>query len=353
MHPYKTFPAKQFWSRAVSQGFDATQAPNAEKPLLMSSDKIVTAGSCFAANLVPYLEKNGFEYLRTEYNHPIFREVPTENLSYAKFSAGYGNIYTARQMLQLLKRCLGEFTPVEDRWVTPDGIIDPFRPGLLYRARTEREFDLLTKQHLQAALRAFQECDVLIFTLGLTEGWISKADGAVFPACPGTIAGTYDDSKHGFVNFTVAEVTDDLRDFITVLRRINPSVRVLLTVSPVPLVATASDRHVLPATVYSKSVLRVAAEVIANEMDQVTYFPAYEIVTGPQAPADFFEADKRNVTVKAVDTVMSAFLANCETSTHAFLERKADVVPQNNADKIGALSRRLMDLDCEEAGQDA
>ncbi len=42
-------------------------------------------------------------------------------------------------------------------------------------------------------------------------------------------------------------------------RRINPQPRFILTVSPVPLVATMSGSHVSPASIYSKSVLRAPA----------------------------------------------------------------------------------------------
>jgi hypothetical protein len=40
--------------------------------------------------------------------------------------------------------------------------------------------------------------------------------------------------------------------------------RIVLTVSPVPLVATVTGSHVVPATIYSKSVLRIAAQEIAE-----------------------------------------------------------------------------------------
>ena len=360
MHPYAKLPQRQFWSRGVARQFVPAELGTFPTPLLRRTDQIVTAGSCFAANLVPYLEQNGFQYLRTEYQHPIYAELPPENMSYGKFSAAYGNIYTARQMHQLLLRCLGRFKPVEDRWVADVGVIDPFRPGLRYRARSEREFDILTARHLAATLKALSSCDVMIFTLGLTEAWISKADGAVFPACPGTVAGAFDASKHAFVNFKVDEVIADTRAFISDLRALNPKVRVILTVSPVPLVATASSKHVLAATIYSKSVLRVAAETMATEITDVHYFPAYEIVTGPQAPEDFFEADRRNVTTKAVQTVMGAFLANCETDGATLEIRQPSPAEKDDAESDGQgrsaaerLSARLSAIECEEAGQDA
>lgn len=345
-NPYVDLPSRQLWSRGVARGFDPASLGNFARPLIRRGDRIVSAGSCFAANLVPYLEAAGFDYLRTEFQSLIYRYIPEEAMSYAKFSAAYGNIYTARQLHQLLLRCLGEFRPAEDRWVTPDAVIDPFRPGLRYKARSEHEFDLLTSGHLAATLEAFRTCDVFIFTLGLTEGWMSAVDGAVFPACPGTVAGTFDPERHRFVNFDVADVAADLEAFVVALRAINPKVRFVFTVSPVPLIATASGQHVLEANTYSKSVLRVAAEMVCRRLPDVSYFPAYEIVTGPQASEDFFESDRRNVSRKAVETVMEAFLRACDTG-----QERPMVVVKRRKLTSELLSARIAEAECEEVAQ--
>jgi hypothetical protein len=297
---------------------------------------------------VPYLERAGFYYVRTEPQHPAFSDLDTEALGYANFSAAYGNIYTARQLLHLLQRCLGLFQPAEDRWQSAGAVIDPFRPGLRYPAGSNREFDLLTAQHLRQTLASFRQADVFVFTLGLTEAWVSTIDGAVFPACPGTVAGSFDPLRHAFKNFTVAEVVTDLDQALSLLRSINPEVRVILTVSPVPLVATASGRHVLTATTYSKSVLRAAAGEIAAKDLGVTYFPAYEIVTGPQAPETFFESDRRNVSREAIDVVMGAFLASCETTGSSAPAAIGDRVD----DAATEISRAIMEFECEEAMAD-
>ncbi len=316
--------------------------------MIRREDKVITAGSCFAANLIPYLEDHGLTYLRTETRHPVFAQLPADNFSYDKFSAAFGNVYTVRQLWQLLQRCTGSFAPMEDRWHIDGQVIDPFRPGLRYPARSDREFDLLTAKHLAAAREAFERCTVFIFTLGLTEAWISQIDGAVFPACPGTIAGTFDPERHAFKNFNVAEVLSDLEAALTAFRALNPTARVILTVSPVPLVATASGQHVLAATVYSKSVLRVAAEHGAAWMPNVYYFPAYEIVNSPASPERFFEADRRSVSKEAIDTVMAAFLKACETkATPSSLD--ADTLPVSAP---AALSAIVAEVECEEAGQD-
>lgn len=340
-HPYKDMPARNFWPRGFAHG-----APEGllrlDRPLVSAGEKIVTAGSCFASNIIHHLEQSGFSYLRTERRPPQLSAAEAENFGYDKFSANYGHIYTPLQMLQLLRRSRGTFKPAEDRWLSEGAVRDPFRPGLKYYATSDHEFDLITKQHLDACLRAFMLADVFIFTLGLTEAWVSKYDGAVFPACPGTIAGELDPLKHEFKNFTASEVFSDLVQFIDELRSINPEVRVILTVSPVPLVAIATDRHVLSASTYSKSVLRVAAEQVCSARTAVTYFPAYEIVTGPQAPTEFYQEERRNVSPAAIDLVMKTFLASCETGAPAVQARAT------SEDSVQLFSRRSAEAECEE-----
>jgi hypothetical protein len=153
----------------------------------------------------------------------------------------------------------------------------------------------------------FEELDVFVFTLGLTETWVSRGDGAAFPLCPGVRGGVFDANRHGLVNLSVAEVVDDLRRFVTGLASVNPAAKVILTVSPVPLVATAEDRHVLVSTVASKSILRAAADEVERTTPQVAYFPSFEIVIHGATVAPYFAADRRSVTEAGVGHVMSVF----------------------------------------------
>ena len=350
-HPYSSAPTKSFWSRAVASNWNPEDLIEADGFLLRRGDKVVSAGSCFASNIVPYIEQAGFTYLRTEGPHPAFRDLDPEPLGYSKFSAEYGNIYTVRQLLQLLRRCLNLFSPGEDRWIIGDEFVDPLRPGLRHRARSDREFQVLTALHLQKTREAFEAADVFIFTLGLTEAWASRLDGTVFPACPGTVAGSFDAERHEFKNFTVAEIVADLDEFITLLRRHNPGVRLILTVSPVPLVATATGGHVLSSTIYSKSVLRVAAGEIVKLHRGVTYFPAYEIVTGPQAPENFFESDRRSVSRIAIETVMRAMLAHCEGGQTQPIAGQ-ETQPKHDTTAASEMSRLIAEAECEEVMTD-
>ena len=307
-NPYAGKPDHHFWRRSVSGRGPEQVDPVVNVPFGISrGDQVSTAGSCFAQHIARHLRDNGFGYFVPEDRPGL---ACSEDENYGTFSARYGNVYTVRQLWQLFQRAYGLFVPADQAWRRADGrFVDPFRPriqaggfGTVEDLLAEREF------HLSAVRRVFEECDLFIFTLGLTEGWVARGDGAVFPLAPGTVAADGDPEAYAFHNFTVAEMEADLGRFITALRNVNPNCRVLLTVSPVALVATYEDEHVLAATVYSKSALRVVAEMATCRLfPLVGYFPSYEMITGPHARSVFFEDDLREVRPEGVAYVMSIF----------------------------------------------
>lgn len=311
-HPYADLPDRQFWRRGVSSVESFRIDPvNPPRFKICRGDRIATAGSCFAQHISSRLKAFGFNYFVAEDGAGI-AESDRENLGYGVFSARYGNIYTVRQLLQLVEECFDAAGPKEGIWETSDGrYVDALRPQIQpggFASKSEvREERVRHRIHVR---RLFRECDVLVFTLGLTECWRSRHDGKIFPIAPGVVGGTFDASRHEFVNLDAPEVTDDLHRLLGRLKEIRPSIKVVLTVSPVPLIATFEDRHVLVSNTYSKSVLRVAAEAVCRSRDWVEYFPSYEIITGNFTESAYYDADFRNVNAKGVDHVMRTFLRN-------------------------------------------
>jgi hypothetical protein len=275
---------------------------------ILPHEKIATMGSCFAQHLAKHIEASGLNYYVAETAPSEMALAEAKRRNYGVFSARYGNVYTVRQALQLFDRSFGSFVPAEDVWRKDDGFVDPFRPQI-----EPDPFDSpaavrgSAAVHLGHVRRVFSECDWLVFTLGLTEAWRSKVDGAIYPTAPGVSGGTFDPAQHEFVNFTADEVQRDLADFIQKLHDVNPTAKVLLTVSPVPLIATYEKRHVLVSTTFSKAALRVAADVAERTFQQVTYFPAYEIITSPAAGGRYFCDDLRQIRDVGVRHVMRVF----------------------------------------------
>ena len=123
--------------------------------------------------------------------------------------------------------------------------------------------------------------------------------GTVFPVCPGVAGGRFDPAVHRLRQFRYGEVTDDLQAVRTLLQRFNPAMSMILTVSPVPLTATATGDHVLAATAQAKATLRAAAGDFAADTDGVDYFPSFELVTSHATGGPWFEPNLRAVSEAA------------------------------------------------------
>ncbi|MGO1119234.1 GSCFA domain-containing protein [Rhodovibrionaceae bacterium A322] len=309
-NPYAQLAPHQFWRRSVAQRHYTAVDPVVSAPFGLSrDDRIVTAGSCFAQHIARRLQQAGFNYYVTE-NKPDGMDDPTARArGYAVYSARYGNIYTVRQLDQLIERAYGRFLPEENSWVMPSGrLVDPFRPQVEPDGFADESALLADQQsHFAAVRQAVETADVFVFTLGLTEGWVSRIDGAAFALAPGVVAGQFDDIRHAFVNYSVRDTVSDLRSLLQRLSQVNRDFRVILTVSPVPLIATREPRSVLTSTTLSKSVLRAAADEICQEFANVCYFPSYEIITGAHSRGRYFDEDLRTVTPQGVDHVMGLF----------------------------------------------
>lgn len=355
-HPYEALPAHCFWSRAIARKSASDVDPVVQaKFQIQPAERVATAGSCFAQHIGRYLSANKFNYFVTETAHPLVRQS-AEQYGYGLFSARYGNVYTSRQLIQLLKRAYGMFSPQEDFWRRDDGrIIDPFRPRVQPNGfACIEEFYADRRQHFAAVRRVIEGMNVFVFTLGLTEAWVARNDGAAFPLCPGVAGGSFDPARHAFVNLRLAEVVADLEEAFDLIVSKNPKVRIILTVSPVPLAATAEDRSVLVSTTCSKSVLRVAADELSTNHRNVAYFPSYEIVTGSYTRGAYFAEDLRTVTEAGVAHVMRLFMAHYAAVAQLPVVPPAQMTMENDEQSITQerAMERLVAVMCDEEALD-
>ena len=312
MHPYSQSPTRSFWKKFVSDSPWRNLGINDQpKFLLQASDRVAMAGSCFAQHISRYMKCVGLAPYIAEPAHILLQQFDGNVEAYNQFSARYGNIYTVRQGLELFQQAFSMIPVVEDFCEDQGRWFDLLRPNVekkgfasLHEAKSDRLY------HLGRVKFMFETTDVFIFTLGLTESWYNTKSGHAYPACPGTVRGTYNPEEHRFKNFTCAEVVSDLEALITQLKAVNQNVKVILTVSPVPLVATYTNNNVLVASTYSKSVLRAAVGEVEAKYDHVAYFPSYEIISHPASFGQYLASDLREVTERGVSHVMECFLSS-------------------------------------------
>lgn len=309
MHPYEELSEKFFWSTAVAKRnmFDIEELWD-PKFRIAKQHKVATFGSCFAQHIGRALASRNFNWMISELPPRGLSPENAKIYNYGVFSARTGNIYTVSLLQQWVHWAIGKTDVPEEVWEKDGRYYDPFRPNIepngflsISELRLSREL----------AIEAFKEClmkaNVFVFTLGLTESWFNKEYGYEYPMCPGTVAGVFDADKHQFINQDFPFIRVRLEETISLIRELNPNIKFLLTVSPVPLTATKSGNHVLVATMESKSILRAVAGQMKRRFGFVDYFPSYEIINATPFRGTFFESNMRSVNHVGVDHVMDSF----------------------------------------------
>lgn len=271
---------------------------------------VFTAGSCFAQHVHRALKEAGFAVIEAE---PAPSGVPEDvaaRFFYGTFSARYGNIYNPRQFGQLLAEASGSFTPAHPVWSREGRFYDAIRPNVDPGGFASPEAVAMARaDHLAAVAEGIKRAAVVVFTLGLHETWEDRATSTVYPTAPGVIADAPDGADISFVSMCHDEIVADVRGFLAHLRGLNRDVKLLLTVAPGPLVATAGGGHVLVASTAGKAILRASADTLVRSDPGIDYFPSYEIITNPAAKGAYYAPNLRNPTPRGVFVVMSQFMS--------------------------------------------
>lgn len=353
--PYSDLPSTAFWRTGVAEaGVFGLSGLWSSKWVLPVDARFSTFGSCFAQHISRALKARKMGWIDAE---PAPLGLPPElakAFNYGVFSARTANIYTAAQLRLLLGLASGEGDPAgAEIWADADGRFrDSLRPAIEPKGFASWDEAVTSRRSMLRGLRrAVEGADVFVFTLGLTECWESRATGQPYAACPGTLGGKFDEAAHRFSNHRAARIREDLEAVLGALRRMNPDIHLLLTVSPVPLTATATDRHVLVATTHSKSVLRAVAGEMAEDHDRVDYFPSYEIITGAPTRMAFFEPNLRSVAQPGVDLVMGHFFSGLALSGPARHGAAAAREAEAEASLVAAI--KAEELACEEVALEA
>lgn len=156
-------------------------------------------------------------------------------------------------------------------------------------------------------LRAGQglsQADVVIVTVGLNEAWFDTGTGTYLNNAPPALlaeSGRFEVHVLGY-----EDVVGQLNRTIALVREVNALATIVLSVSPVPMLATFTDNDVICANARSKATLLAAAREVCSTSNSV-YFPSFEIVTHA-APALAWNEDRRHPSTVMINHVVKAFV---------------------------------------------
>ena len=136
-----------------------------------------------------------------------------------------------------------------------------------------------------------------VFTLGTNHVYILNETGEIVDNCRKRPQRLFTERE-----LSVDKCADYLREAVTMLRQINPSVRIIITVSPIRYA-----KYGFHGSQLSKATLLLAADKLTKEIDNVVYFPAYEIVNDELRDYRFYREDMLHPTDQAVEYIWQRF----------------------------------------------
>ena len=237
--------------------------------------KVFTIGSCFARSIEDYLDLIDFDVPTLGFEAP-----ESENPLGPTFLLNKYTPPTVYQELAWAARILARDDTVREDDVKdhvyrlPDGRVLDLQLSLSpvsYERFFERRRDVY-----RVFSQAFTS-DCVAITLGLVEAWYDEQSG-LFLKEVSRSREMRQSERFGFVELTFEDCLGYVEDTVSLLRDLNPSCKILITTSPVPMARTFTDRDVVTANTYSKSLLRVVSETVARKTPDMDYFPSYEAV---------------------------------------------------------------------------
>lgn len=263
---------------------DLVVIPNSNQ--INHADEIITMGSCFSEVAGNYLVNNKFSCA----------------------SNPFGTLYNPVSIHQLLKAAIKMEIPPPENYIQQE---DLFYHYQFHSSITDYSQALLEKKILTILSNVHEKilrCKFLIITYGSAFAYEANDTGLIVANCHKMPTALFQKKL-----LSVETVFQSFKDIIQILKQINPSIKIILTVSPV--------RHLkdsLELNSVSKSILRVACHQL--QTSEVVYFPAYEIMMDDLRDYRFYKKDRIHPTEEAEEYILEKFSDQFfESNTKAIL----------------------------------
>lgn len=242
---------------------------------LTHSARVLTIGSCFAETMGTRLLEN----------------------KVAAVVNPFGTVFNPLTACQLLRAAAGEDVDWQQHLVEARGRWQSYD----LHATIGADSPVTLLQRIQEVVRETGEflrtADVVMLTLGTAFVYRLRATGELVSNCHKVPAEQFEKEL-----LTPDEIINAVAETHAYLRRHNPKLRFILTVSPV--------RHLkdtLPLNTVSKSTLRLACHYLSELLPDVAYFPAYELLLDDLRDYRFYADDMLHPSTVAQEYIWERF----------------------------------------------
>lgn len=250
-----------------------TIIPIKPQPWISHSTRFVLLGSCFAENIGQRL---------IDYRFQVDMNP-------------FGVLYNPLSIAQALER-LAENRPfVADELFEHNSLWHSWmHHGSFSDQSKEKALEKMNERFVLAN-QNLKKTDLLIITFG--SAWVYEFDGRVVANC-------HKVPNNRFVRrrLTVNEIVARYTQLFAALRQQNPKLKVLLSVSPIRYLRNDATENQT-----SKATLLLATEALCQQLPDVDYFPAYEILLDELRDYRFFADDMVHPSPMAVQYIWERF----------------------------------------------
>jgi hypothetical protein len=306
---YRRWHPPPIMMESVEDGFFR---PHIDDRLRMrKNEPVFTIGSCFARNVEAFLTPHFQVPSRVNKSDvPADIAVMHPDLTADLTVWHRYNVFSIRNSLEWALE--PEHPSARHRLlqVEPDRSVDPYAGcrTILKAADAER-----VRDWTDTTMATVRNCRVIIMTLGLSEVWQDRETGLVMNCGPLAEMWRAFPGRFHFRVASCGETLQQLNDIHDILsRHCVDGFQVVVTVSPIPLLATFRQLDIVVANAASKSILRAAVDQWSGEHDNVHYFPSYEMILNSSSKGTWLQ-DYRHCTIETINRVMKFFLAEFAT----------------------------------------
>lgn len=269
-----------------------TQVSIPQYPFSLSrSDRVFTLGSCFAQHMA-------------------------DRLLHYKFSCvsnSYGTLFHPIPLLQNLTDALKQADMDEALFIERDETVFHYSYHSSFRAESKNNLKKKLQDLQSTVANELIASKLLILTFGTAFLYQLLSEKPV--------ANCHKQPKDTFNKklSSPEEIQNVFHSFYTELKKQNPKIQILLTVSPVRHIRDGVHENNL-----SKSALLLACDAIQNTFEDLHYFPAYEIVMDELRDYRFYEKDRVHPNDEALEYVWDKFAEAVLTKDSLSLNRDLD-----------------------------
>lgn len=239
------------------------------------SHKVLTLGSCFAENIGNKLQ----------------------NAYFLSFINPFGVLYNPMSIGLGIRYLLSDKEFTENDLFQSGSLWNSFAHSSAFSATTPDETLQKINSRLLASRYFLSETNVMMITFGTAWIFENKETDSIVANCHKLPANQFNRRR-----LTVDEIVAEFTEIIDLLRRQNPGLQFIFTVSPIRHWKDGAHENTV-----SKSTLHLAVDALGKAFENVEYFPAYEIMMDELRDYRFYATDMLHPSEQAVDYIWQRF----------------------------------------------